>query len=182
MREADRQAPNRGQGLLGVFGGGLVIASYFLPSYLTANPSATPPYSSSDYMLTSMWSNISPALIGERGFDPQTNTYVTGQPHIFTLLLSTTPMLMAAIILALGVWALFQRSGPTRSALSSAAAVVMAFSLVGALNSGAVNPYAGVSALFQVGPLLSLGSVIFVLGVFISLVSAFLLWQQRQFA
>ena len=182
MREADRQAPNRVQGLLGVFGGGLIIASYFLPSYLTANPSATPPYSSSDYILTSAWSNISPALLGERGFDPQSNTYVTGQPHIFMLLLSTMPMLMAVIIVALGLWALFQRSGPTRSAISSAAAVVVAFSLVGVLNTGGVNLYGGISNLYQVGPLVSLGTVVFVLGAFICLVSAFLIWQQRQFA
>jgi hypothetical protein len=182
MNETDVKAPNRAQGLLGMLGGALIFASYFLPSYLTVNSGATPPYGSSDYKVVSIWNNVYPALFGGTHFDPQTNTYVTGQPHIFTILLTMAPIFMAALIFILSLWAFFKQPTPIRNAVFSTAAVVLALSLVSTLSTNVVaNPYAFASNLDQAGPLLSLGSFVLLLGLFITLVSTFLAWQRRQF-
>ncbi len=167
------QNPNKTYGVLGVLGGALIITSYFLPSYLTVNQEATPPYSSSDYQMASSWNNIYPALFGTTGYDQQTGNYATSQPHIFTILVSAVPMIMAALLLILGVWAIFKRPGPARSAFYSAAALIVALSLVSALNYE-TSSYAFSANLYINSPLLSLGSAVFLLGAFITLVSAFI--------
>lgn len=173
--ETESRNPQRAHGLLGVIGGGVIIASYFLPSFISINPDAAPPYSNSDYVLVSGWDNIYQTLFGSYSYDQSSSSMVNFQGHVFSGLLSLVPIIMAVLILVLGIWAIFKQPGSLRSAITYAAVVIIAISLFGSINIG-VNNYYGYNGniITQNLPLLSLGSFVFFCGAFIAIVSAFL--------
>lgn len=191
MIEVNKQAPNKTHGLLGALGGALIITSYFLPTYAVLKPGASQPITASDYTLISNWDVIY-HLINPTTYDPRTGGYVASQPSILPALLAAFPMIMAVLILALGVWAFFKRPGPTRNAFFSTSAVFLTFSLITAFNI--VSNLGFVSALYiyannpyqnpyQNQPLLtSLGNVVFAVGIFIAIVSAFIAWGHKEAA
>lgn len=179
MNQTDIKAPSRAQGLLSILGGALIIVSYFLPTYFTVSSDAPPPYSPADYTMLSSWNNIYPGLFGSTAFDSQANAFVTSGPHYFTIFIAMAPIILAALILVLGIWAFFKRPSSSRSAVFSTAVVILALSSVNTLDIGAANPYAFAGNIGQAGPQLSLGSSVLLLGLFITLVSAFLAWQRK---
>lgn len=181
--ETDTQKPNRASGLLGVLGGAVILVSYFLPSYVTVKPGAIPPYQPTDYMLGTAWNAVYQTLFGALTYDGQTSTMEPANGHILAGVVAMTPMIMAVLILLLGMWAIFSRPGPARIAFWSAAVTSMVFSLAGVVSFGSSNLYLYTGGnIPQNMPLLSLGVLVYVIGVFIALISAFLAWQYKRHA
>lgn len=177
MKEVDTRTPNRAHGLFAVLGAGLIIAGYFLPSYLITNPQATLPFSPSDYQLISFWDGIYATLGGGTTFNPQTNGYVATQPHIFQFIVGLAPIIMAAVILILGVWAFFRGPGSGRRAVFWAALVIVALPLISTIPGALTLNYGDAGNIPQMGSLIALGSATALLGVFLALVSGFLVWR-----
>lgn len=179
--ERDTRKPNRATGLVGALGGVVILVSYFLPSYLTVKPGTIPPYRPTDYILETAWDAVYRILFGAPTYDGQTGTMEPTNGHVLAGVVAMTPMIMAALILLLGMWALFSRPGPARVAIWFAAVTVIVSSLVTLVNFGANNLYLYTGGnMPQDMPLLSLGVLVYVVGVFIALVSSFLAWQHRR--
>lgn len=162
LEPARDAAQRRIAAILSVIGGGLVIAAYFLPWSVGTRP-AGPPGSDNVVVFTG-WDNISRVAFGY--------SYVNGQAGSITSpgslpygFLAAAPMLMAAIVVALGGLAVFWRPGALRTGLYAAAGGLMALSSFGVLNSSASLGYYGAQLPSQ--PLLGLGPAVFYIGLFV---------------
>lgn len=126
--------------------------------------------------MVSVWDNIRQTLVGGAiAFDPVSGTDVASPSHVFLAVMDAFPLIMAALILVLGVWALFSGPGRVRGALLMAAAAIVAVSLLGSVanSSGAQFGFVGPQGQ-DTPPLASLGGVIFVCGAFFAITAAFL--------
>lgn len=164
LEPARDAAQRRIAAILSVIGGGLVIAAYFLPWSVGTRP-AGPPGSDNVVVFTG-WDNISRVAFGY--------SYVNGQSGSITSpgslpygFLAAAPMLMAAIVVALGGLAVFWRPGALRTGLYAAAGGLMALSSFGVLNSSASLGYYGYGAQLPSQPLLGLGPAVFYIGLFV---------------
>lgn len=177
--ETARQTPHLAQGVWAIIGGLLIIVSFFLPSIPAVNTGSAPISPNSGQTLVSAWSYIIPFFQPGNSFNYATNTNGGGEPHIFAGLLSAAPMILAAIIVILGVWALFRRPGAIRSALLYTAVTLVALSLFTYTDTVFLNLSITSSELAHMPgtQLLFLGSFVFKVGGFVSIVAAFLTWQ-----
>lgn len=167
LEPARDAAQRRIADILSVIGGGLVIAAYFLPWSVGARvPGPGGPPGSDNVVVFTGWDNISRVAFGY--------SYVNGQSGPITSpgslpygFLAAAPMLMAAIVIALGGLAVFWRPGALRTGLYAAAGGLMALSSFGILYSSASLGYYGYSAQLPGQPLLGLGPAVFYIGLFV---------------
>jgi hypothetical protein len=109
-------------GLLSVIGGGITVASFFLPWQIGQKVvSSSKP---DNLAVQSIWDNISRTAFGSPYADRGTGGTATSTGHVFSALAASMPLIMAVIIVALGMWAVVRRPGSLRTGFFFAAAIV----------------------------------------------------------
>lgn len=124
MRKQVPWATDKVYAALSVVGGAVMIASFFLPWQIgTKVPSVNGP---NNFAVLSIWDNISRVAFGggSASFDPATGSTMSQSSAIVPALVMSVPMILAAIIVVLGIWALLRQSGPVRAGLYFAAATL----------------------------------------------------------
>jgi hypothetical protein len=111
--------------LLGAIGGALVAIAYFLPwTSGFDNPGA----SDAKVVVRSAWDTIYQLATGALPYNGQNHLTDTTPVYPFEAFLFGAPLVMGVVMLALGIWGLFQRPGAFRQGMFLAAALLAVIS------------------------------------------------------
>jgi hypothetical protein len=113
--------------LLGAIGGVLVAGAYFLPWNLGLDPGS----SDTKPVLRSAWDTIYQLATGGSHYNSQYHLTENTPGYPFEAFLIGAPLVMGVIMLALGIWGLFQRPGALRLGLFGAALFLAVISTQG---------------------------------------------------
>jgi hypothetical protein len=167
--------PNRLYALLSIIGGGLMIGAFFLPEQFgpSLHTAAAPTPA-----VISMWDVIYILYSGAAAFDPRTNSYVSGQPLVFSAINAGLPLIMGALIVILGIWSILRGASALRAGLVGAAAVLATIKIAGSTLLTLADTSFMYSAIPQYHTLPNLewqglGSVVLLLGLFLVIAAGF---------
>jgi hypothetical protein len=121
MRETSQAGFSRFPAVLAAIGGALVASAYFLPWTIGAdNPGA----SDAKPVVQSAWTTIYQLATGEPYYNSQYHLTENTPAFPFGAFLAAAPLVMGVIVLALGIWGVFQRPGALRQGMLLAAALL----------------------------------------------------------
>ena len=167
MTETSQAGHSRIPAVLGAIGGALVAGAYFLPWTVGVDNPGAPDVK---LRVQSAWISIYQLATGGSYYNSQYHLTENTPAFPFEAFLAGAPLVMGVIMLALGIWGVFQRPGALRQGMFLAAALL---AVVSSQSLGNLQSLITTSALTQRNnipnqSLLGLGQSVLYVGLFVA--------------
>jgi hypothetical protein len=121
MTETSQAGYSRIPAVLGAIGGALVAGAYFLPWTVGVDNPGAP---DAKLKVQSAWATLYQLATGGSSYNSQYHLTESTPAFPFEAFLAGAPLVMGVIMLALGIWGVFQRPGALRQGIFLAAALL----------------------------------------------------------